>query len=219
MAFILPDLPYDIGALAPHMSAETLEFHHGKHHKAYVTKTNDMIADDDALGGASLVEVVRAANERGNGKLFNNSAQLWNHSFFWQCLAPARGQKPSGKLAELIDDSFGGVEPLLNKLQEEAVNHFSNGWAWLLLDRGALKIASLHDADTPLVHEGMVPLFTLDVWEHAYYIDYRNERPKFATAVLGNIVNWEFVAQNLDGKGFERADQQAATAREAELTS
>lgn len=219
MAFILPDLPYDIGALAPHMSAETLEFHHGKHHKAYVTKTNDMIADDDALGGASLVEVVRAANERGNGKLFNNSAQLWNHSFFWQCLAPARGQKPGGKLAELIDDSFGGVEPLLNKLQEEAVNHFSNGWAWLLLDRGALKIASLHDADTPLVHEGMVPLFTLDVWEHAYYIDYRNERPKFATAVLGNIVNWEFVAQNLDGKGFERADQQAATAREAELTS
>lgn len=219
MAFILPDLPYDIGALAPHMSAETLEFHHGKHHKAYVTKTNDMIADDDALGGASLVEVVRAANERGNGKLFNNSAQLWNHSFFWQCLAPARGQKPGGKLAELIDDSFGGVEPLLNKLQEEAVNHFSNGWAWLLLDRGALKIASLHDADTPLVHEGMVPLFTLDVWEHAYYIDYRNERPKFATAVLGNIVNWEFVAQNLDGKGFERADQQAATAREAELTT
>ena len=219
MAFILPDLPYDIGALAPHMSAETLEFHHGKHHKAYVTKTNDMIADDDALGGASLVEVVRAANERGNGKLFNNSAQLWNHSFFWQCLAPARGQKPGGKLAELSDDSFGGVEPLLNKLQEEAVNHFSNGWAWLLLDRGALKIASLHDADTPLVHEGMVPLFTLDVWEHAYYIDYRNERPKFATAVLGNIVNWEFVAQNLDGKGFERADQQAATAREAELTS
>jgi Fe-Mn family superoxide dismutase len=190
------------------MSAETLDFHYGKHHKAYVTKTNELIAGEQGLSGASLVEVVKNAKGQGNSKLFNNSAQLWNHSFFWQCLAPAEGQQPSGKLAKLIEDGFGNAEALLTKLQEEAVNHFASGWAWLVLDRGALRITSLHDADTPIVHEGMVPLFTLDVWEHAYYIDYRNERPKFADAVLKNIVNWDFVAENLDGKGVSRADQQ-----------
>ena len=217
MPFQLPDLPYAKDALAPHMSAETLEFHHGKHHKAYVTKTNDLIADDQSLSGASLVQVVRDARRSENGKLFNNSAQLWNHSFFWQCLAPSQGQQPGGKLATLINDAFGSAETLLQKLQEEAVNHFSNGWAWLLLDRGSLRVTSLHDADTPLVHEGMVPLFTLDVWEHAYYIDYRNERPRFASSVLANIVNWDFVAENLDGRGFDRANQEGA--RTAEFTA
>jgi Fe-Mn family superoxide dismutase len=217
MPFQLPDLPYAKDALAPQMSAETLEFHHGKHHKAYVTKTNDLIADDQGLSGASLVQVVREARRSENGKLFNNSAQLWNHSFFWQCLAPSQGQQPGGKLATLINDAFGSAETLLQKLQEEAVNHFSNGWAWLMLDRGSLRVTSLHDADTPLVHEGMVPLFTLDVWEHAYYIDYRNERPRFASSVLANIVNWEFVAENLDGRGFDRANQEGA--RTAEFTA
>ena len=218
MAFQLPDLPYPKDGLAPHMSAETLEFHYGKHHAAYVKKTNELV-EDKSLSGASLIDVVRSAKREGNSKLFNNSAQLWNHSFFWQCLAPAQGQRPEGKLNQMIDDSFGGVEPMLDKLATEAAAHFSNGWAWLLLDRGSLKIASLHDADTPLVHDGMVPLFTLDVWEHAYYIDYRNERPKFAKAVLSNIVNWEFVAQNLDGNGADRADQQPASTRENELTA
>ena len=216
MPFQLPELPYATDALAPHMSAETLEFHHGKHHKAYVTKTNAMLEEDNELSGASLVQVVQAAKRSGNAKLFNNAAQLWNHSFFWQCLAPAEGQQPSGKLAHLINDSFGSAEAMLEKLQEEAVNHFSNGWAWLVLDRGTLRITSLHDADTPLVHGGMDPLFTLDVWEHAYYIDYRNERPKFANAVLTNIVNWDFVAENLDRRGVERADQERASARESE---
>jgi Fe-Mn family superoxide dismutase len=219
MSFQLPELPFATDALAPHMSAETLEFHHGKHHKAYVTKTNELIEGDPALSGASLLDVIRSAKESGNAKLFNNSAQLWNHSFFWQCLAPAGG-RPSGRLSQLIDESFGSAEQLLQKLQEEAVNHFSNGWAWLVLDRDALKITSLHDADTPIVHEGMIPLFTLDVWEHAYYIDYRNERPRFANTVLANIVNWEFVARNLDGQGFERANQEAASeARSPELTA
>ena len=214
MPFQLPDLPFAKDALAPHMSAETLEFHHGKHHKAYVTKTNDMLANERELDGASLIQVVREAKRSGEAKLFNNSAQLWNHSFFWQCLAPAQGQKPDGKLAKLVEDGFGSPQALLEKLQQEAANHFSNGWAWLVLDRGSLRVTSLHDADTPIVHEGMVPLFTLDVWEHAYYIDYRNERPKFAGAVLQNIVNWDFVAQNLDGRGFERADQHRADVRE-----
>lgn len=218
MAFQLPDLPFSKDALAPHMSAETLEFHHGKHHATYVKKTNEMIEGKGDLSGASLVDVVRKAGTSGDKKLFNNSAQLWNHSFFWQCLSPDK-QQPSGKLAQLINDGFGGIEPMLQKLGDEAVNHFSNGWAWLLLDRDQLKITSLHDADTPLVHDGMVPLFTLDVWEHAYYIDYRNERPKFVTSVLSNIVNWDFVAQNLDGKGADRANQQASTAKQPELTT
>ena len=219
MAFQLPELPYAKDALAPAMSAETLEFHHGKHHKAYVTKTNELLQQEGSLSGASLVEVVRKAKSSGNSKLFNNSAQLWNHSFFWQCLAPSEGQKPGGRLAQLIEDGFGSQEALVQKLQDEAVNHFSNGWAWLVLDRDRLKVTSLHDADTPLVHDGMQPLFTLDVWEHAYYIDYRNERPRFASSVLSNIVNWDFVAQNLDGRGFERADQEGAEARSAEFTA
>ncbi len=218
MAFELPDLPYPKDALAPHMSAETLEFHHGKHHAAYVKKTNELL-EDKKLSGASLIDVVRSAKRDNETGLFNVSAQLWNHSFFWQCLAPAEGRQPTGKLKQMIEDGFGGVEPLLEKLGDEAAKHFSNGWAWLLLDRDTLKIASLHDADTPLVHEGMVPLFTLDVWEHAYYIDYRNERPKFAKAVLSNIDNWEFVAENLDGRGADRADQQPASTRESELTA
>jgi Fe-Mn family superoxide dismutase len=213
MPFQLPDLPYVKDALTPHMSAETLEFHHGKHHKAYVTKTNELLENEANLSGASLIEVVRGAKSLGNAKLFNNSAQLWNHSFFWQCLAPADGQQPEGRLAQLISDEFGGTETLLQNLQEEAVNHFASGWAWLVLDRDKLRITSLHDADTPAVHDGMVPLFTLDVWEHAYYIDYRNERPRFASSVLSNIVNWDFVARNLDGQGFERANQEGEDAR------
>ena len=216
MPFTLPDLPFSKDALVPVMSAETLDFHHGKHHKAYVDKTNELIAGDDSLAGASLTKVIRAAGRDGNAKLFNNSAQLWNHSFFWQCLAPAEGRKPEGKLAKLIEDGFGSTETMLEQLKTEAVNHFASGWAWLVLDRGSLRITSLHDADTPVAHEGMAPLFTLDVWEHAYYIDYRNARPKFADEVLAKLVNWEFVAENLDGRGADRADQDGETVRSSE---
>jgi superoxide dismutase, Fe-Mn family len=209
MAFTLPELPFAKDALAPHMSAETLEFHHGKHHKAYVDKVNALVGEDDDLAAASLVELIRTAKDKGAKPLFNNAAQHWNHSFFWQCLAPPQGQRPTGRLAELIDEGFGGTEQLLAKLKDEAVAHFASGWAWLVLDNGKLKVTSLHDADTPVAYGDMQPLLTLDVWEHAYYIDYRNERPKFAEAVLANIVNWEFVAKNLDGEGVSRADQAA----------
>lgn len=205
MAFELPALPYAADALAPHMSAETLEFHHGKHHKAYVDKTNGLVAGTD-LENASLSEVIKAAKAQDNKGLFNNSAQIWNHSFFWKCLSPD-SQKPSGKLAEMIAESFGDADTLVKKLIEESTNHFASGWGWLVLDRDTLKIGSLHDADTPLVHEGMTPLLTIDVWEHAYYIDYRNARPKYLEAVTANLINWEFVAENLDGKGVSRADQ------------
>jgi superoxide dismutase, Fe-Mn family len=206
MAFELIDLAYSKTALGRFMSAETLDYHHGKHHKAYVDKVNAALEGRPAPG--SLAAVIRQAREGGDAKLFNNSAQIWNHNFYWRCLAAPEGQRPSGRLSEMIDAAFGSTDDMLAKLKEEAVNHFSNGWAWLVLDRGALRITSLHDADTPVVHEGMQPLLTLDVWEHAYYIDYRNERPRFAESVLGNIVNWEFVAQNLDGQGIARADQE-----------
>lgn len=209
MAFRLPDLPYPKDGLGDFMSAETLDFHHGKHHKAYVDKANGMLGDK-GLEGASLTEAIRAAKDKGDKGLFNNTAQIWNHSFYWQCLAPPQGQQPTGKLAALIEDQFGDTAGLLAKLKDEAVGHFSNGWAWLVLNGGKLDITSLHDADTPVVHDGMKPLLTLDVWEHAYYIDYRNERPRFAESVLGNIVNWEFVGQNLDGEGISRADQEGA---------
>lgn len=207
MPFELAPLPYAPDALGEYMSAETLAFHHGKHHRAYVEKVNKLLAEGPGAGG-SLVEVIRSAHEGRDSALFNNSAQIWNHNFYWQCLAPPEGRKPAGRLAAMIDDGFGSVDNLLLRLKEEAVGHFSNGWAWLVLDRGKLEITSLHDADTPVVHEGMKPLLTLDVWEHAYYIDYRNDRAGFAGKVLGNIVDWEFVARNLDGEGVARADQE-----------
>jgi len=207
MSFTLPDLPFAKDALGEFMSAETFDYHHGKHHKAYVDKVNGWI-EEKGLAGKTLNQVIALAKDKGDKGLFNNAAQIWNHSFFWQCLAPAEGQKPEGRLAQLIDEAFGGTDALLAKLKDEAVGHFGSGWAWLVLDGGALKITSLHDADTPVVYDGMKPLLTLDVWEHAYYVDYRNARPVFAEKVLGNVINWDFVAQNLDGEGASRADQE-----------
>lgn len=205
MPFTLPDLPFDRTALAPHMSAETLDFHHGKHHQAYVDKTNKMLAEED-YGDASLVEVIKKAKDKSDKKLFNNAAQIWNHSFFWQCLAPVGSTELGGELKTMVERDFGSAEAMLEKLSTESADHFGSGWGWLVLDGTNLKVTSLHDADTPAVHD-LVPLLTLDVWEHAYYIDYRNERPKFVKSVLDNLVNWDFVAKNLDGKGLDRADQ------------
>ncbi len=205
MAFELPALPYAQDALAPHMSAETLEFHHGKHHKAYVDNTNKLVADLPDLSGAKLSDVIKYAKESGNKGLFNNSSQVWNHSFFWQCLSPEK-QAPTGKLADLINEGFGSHEALVEKLKAESVGHFASGWGWLVLNNGKLEVTSLHDGDSPVAH-GMTPLLTIDVWEHAYYIDYRNARPVFVDTVLNNLINWEFVAQNLDGAGTSRADQ------------
>jgi superoxide dismutase, Fe-Mn family len=205
MAFELPALPFDKSALEPHMSAETFDYHHGKHHKAYVDKVNGWI-DEKGLAGLSLLDVIKKAKDTSDKGLFNNSAQIWNHTFFWNCLAPAGSTKPSEKLAKLIDD-FGGQDALVKAIATESVNHFASGWGWLVLEGDALKVTSYHDADTPVAH-GVTPLFTLDVWEHAYYIDYRNARPKFAETILGNVINWDFVSQNLDGQGASRADQQ-----------
>ncbi len=202
MTFQLPPLPYDAAALAPHMSAETLEYHHGKHHKAYVDKTNQL-ALAAGLQDRSLVDVIRSAEP---GPLRNNAGQLWNHSFFWQCLSPER-KGPPEPLQRLIARDFGSEEALLKALADEAAAHFGSGWAWLVLEDGALRVTSLHDGDTPVAHGRMAPLFTIDVWEHAYYIDYRNARPKYIEAVLAELINWEFVALNLDGNGAQRANQ------------
>lgn len=205
MPYILPDLPYAPDAFGDILSAEAFEYHHGKHHQAYVTKTNELIGADASLSGAALSEVIRAAREGGQTSLFNNAAQLWNHSFYWQCLSPD-AQQPSGRLKDMIDQSFGSFDAMKTVLHKEAVGHFASGWAWLVLDKGSLKILSLHDADTPAAH-AMQPLLTIDVWEHAYYIDYRNARPDYVRNLLDRAINWEFVAQNLDGKGVSRADQ------------
>ena len=213
MPFTLPDLPFDRAALAPNMSAETLDFHHGKHHRAYVDKTNQMLSEKD-YGDASLVEVIKRAKEKSDKKLFNNAAQIWNHSFFWHCLAPAGSTELKGELKTMVERDFGSAEAMHEKLATTCAEHFGSGWGWLVLDGKKLKVTSLHDADTPAVHD-LVPLLTLDVWEHAYYIDYRNERPKFVKSVLDNIVNWDLVAKNLDGKGLDRADQQQKATADA----
>lgn len=205
MPFSLPDLPFAKDALGDVMSAETFDYHHGKHHKAYVDKVNAMLGEK-GLEGASLVEVIKAAKDKGDKGLFNNAAQIWNHSFFWQCLAPEGSTAPSGKLEKMIDSDFGGQAALIDRLATESADHFASGWGWLVLKGGKLEVTSLHDADTPVVH-GMTPLLTLDVWEHAYYIDYRNERPRYLKTVLDKVINWDFVAQNLDGHGVGRADQ------------
>jgi Fe-Mn family superoxide dismutase len=205
VAFVLPDLPYSKDAFGDVLSAETFDFHHGKHHQAYVNQTNDQLSGA-GLEGAKLSEVIVKAKQSGNNKLFNASAQLWNHSFYWQCLSP-RKQEPSGKLKDMIASDFGSLSDLLAKLKQESAGHFASGWGWLVLDGGKLKVTSLHDADSPVAHDGMKPLLTIDVWEHAYYIDYRNARPDYLTAVLENAINWDFVAQNLDGNGVSRADQ------------
>ena len=143
---------------------------------------------------------------KSDKKLFNNAAQIWNHSFFWHCLAPAGSTELKGELKTMVERDFGSAEAMIEKLATTSAEHFGSGWGWLVLDHKKLKVTSLHDADTPAAHD-LVPLLTLDVWEHAYYIDYRNERPKFVKSLLDNLVNWDFVANNLDGKGLDRADQ------------
>jgi superoxide dismutase, Fe-Mn family len=205
MPFTLPELPYAKDAFGDIISAETFDYHHGKHHKAYITKTNELIADDAKLNGVKLSEVILAAKQSSNKPLFNNSAQIWNHSFYWLGLSPEK-QAPTGKLKSMIEDEFGSTEELLKQIKAEAVGHFASGWAWLVLDKDKLKVTSLHDADTPIAHD-MTPLLTIDVWEHAYYVDYRNARPDYVGALLDKAINWEFVAENLDGKGVSRADQ------------
>jgi Fe-Mn family superoxide dismutase len=193
MPFTLPELPYAIDALQPHMSKETLEFHHGKHHKTYVDNLNKFVEADAALQGKSLEELIKTA---GPGKVFNNAAQVWNHTFFWNCLSPKGGGEPKGKVAEAINKQFGSFAEFKTKFTETSVGHFASGWGWLIKKAdGSLDVISTPNAGTPMT-EGHTALLTCDVWEHAYYIDYRNARPKFLEA-FWNLVNWDFVEKNL----------------------
>lgn len=190
MAFILPPLPYPREALAPNISAETIDFHYGKHHQAYVTNLNNLTAGT-SWEGKALEEIILAAKDA----LFNNAAQVWNHTFYWNGLKPGGGGAPTGVLADAITGAFGGFEAFKEQLTKAAVSHFGSGWAWLVLVGGKLAIESTANAGCPL-REGKTPLLTCDVWEHAYYIDYRNARPKYVEAFWG-LVNWDFVAANL----------------------
>ncbi|GMU03320.1 superoxide dismutase [Fe] [Corallococcus caeni] len=193
MPFTLPELPYKKDALAPHMSAETLEYHHDKHHAAYVNKLNELTAGKPEAA-KSLVEVILSSD----GPVFNNAAQVWNHTFFWNCMTPTNGGgKPTGEVAEAINRDFGSYEEFKRQFADAAATQFGSGWAWLVQDSsGKLSVMKTANADLPMKH-GKKALLTIDVWEHAYYIDYRNARPKFIETFLTSLVNWDFVNQNL----------------------
>ena len=196
MAISLPSLPYAENALEPQYSAKTISFHYGKHHKTYVDNLNKLIAGTP-LESKSLEEIIMAsAGDSYKAGLFNNAAQVWNHTFFWNGMRAGGSGKPKGDLAARIDSAFGGYEKFAEQLKAAAVGRFGSGWAWLVLDGGALKITSTANAETPMAGK-QTALLTVDVWEHAYYLDYQNRRPDFVQAFLDHLVNWDFVAANL----------------------
>ncbi|MGL5290700.1 MAG: superoxide dismutase [Fe] [Vibrionaceae bacterium] len=190
MAFELPALPYPKNALEPHISAETLDYHHGKHHNTYVVKLNGLIAGT-ALEQKSLEEIIKTSN----GAIFNNAAQIWNHTFYWHCLSPNGGGEPTGELAQAINKTFGSFEKFKAQFTETAINNFGSSWTWLVKKAdGTLAIVNTSNAGTPMT-EGHTAVLTVDLWEHAYYIDFRNLRPNYLTA-FWQLVNWEFASKN-----------------------
>lgn len=189
----LPELPYSKNALEPHISAETLEYHYGKHHQTYVTNLNKLIAGTE-FEDMSLEDIIKKAT----GGLFNNAAQVWNHTFYWNCLSANGGGEPSGDVSDAINKAFGSFDSFKEKFSTSAVTNFGSGWTWLVKNKeGSLEIVNTGNAGTPIT-EGQQVLLTCDVWEHAYYIDYRNARPKYLQA-FWNLVNWDFVTKNLAG--------------------
>jgi Fe-Mn family superoxide dismutase len=191
MAFTLPALPYDKAALAPHISAETLEFHHGKHHKAYVDNLNKLV-EGKPEATKSLEEIITSSE----GGVFNNAAQIWNHTFYWHSMKPNGGGLPTGDLAQAITRDFGSYEKFAEEFTQAGVTQFGSGWAWLVLEGGKLKVTKTPNADLPMKH-GQKALLTMDVWEHAYYIDFRNARPKYIETFLKHLANWDFALENL----------------------
>ena len=196
MAISLPELPYGKDALAPHISSNTLDFHYGKHHKTYVDNLNKLITGTD-LAEKSLEEIIKfSVGDSAKAGIFNNAAQIWNHSFYWQCLKKSGGGSPTGAIAAKINAVWESYDKFVEELKNAGVTQFGSGWAWLVLEDGQLKITKTANADTPLAH-GQKPLLTIDVWEHAYYLDYQNRRPDYLTAVIQNLINWDFVNANL----------------------
>jgi superoxide dismutase, Fe-Mn family len=196
MAYELPSLPYDYTALEPYISKSTLEFHHDKHHAAYVNNFNNAVKGTD-LDSKSLEEVIKTiANDPDKAGVFNNAAQSWNHSFYWKCIKPNGGGTPTGALAQKIDADFGGFDKFVEAFKTAGATQFGSGWAWLVLEGNTLKVTKTSNAGNPLT-SGQIPLLTMDVWEHAYYLDYQNKRPDYIADFLGKLVNWDFVAENL----------------------
>ena len=197
MTFELPSLPYASDALAPYMSSETLDFHHGKHHQTYVTNLNNLVKDSD-MQDASLEDIViKSSKDASMAGIFNNAGQHWNHILFWQCMKPNGGGAMPSELENRINSDFGSVDQFKEAFVQAGTTQFGSGWAWLAIDNGKLVVTKSANASNPLV-EGMKPILGCDVWEHSYYIDYRNKRPDYLKAFLDNLVNWEFVSSHLD---------------------
>lgn len=196
MTFTLPELPYAASALEPHISANTFSYHYNKHHQTYVTNLNNLVKDTP-LASATLEEVIMAsAKDAGKAGIFNNAAQVWNHTFYWNSMKPNGGGLPAGELAKKIDKDFGSFDAFKEAFKQAGVTQFGSGWAWLVLDGDTLKVTKTANADLPMAH-GQKALLTCDVWEHAYYLDYQNRRPDYITTFLDKLVNWDFAAKNL----------------------
>jgi Fe-Mn family superoxide dismutase len=197
MAVSLPPLPYERDALAPHISRDTLDFHYGKHHQKYVDVTNELIAGTEH-DNADLEAIIRDAESKDQ-KLFNNAAQVWNHTFYWNCMKPNGGGKPAegSKIAKAIDDSFGSYDAFRKAFSEAGATQFGSGWAWLVSKNGKLEVRKTPNAELPLTESGATPILTMDVWEHAYYLDYQNGRPNYIETFLDELVNWDFAEENL----------------------
>jgi len=196
MAITLPDLPYKKDALEPYISSKTLEFHYGKHHSAYVTNLNKLI-ENTGLAGETLEGIItKTAGDPDKAEVFNNAAQVWNHTFYWHSLKPGGGGAPTGAVAAKIDASFGSYTNFTEQMKTAGLTKFGSGWAWLVLKDGGLEIMKTANADTPIAH-GIKPLLTVDVWEHAYYLDYQNARGDYLDAFMKHLINWEFVNSQL----------------------
>ena len=213
--YVLPDLPYAHDALAPVISAETMDLHHGKHHATYIEKAN-ALAKAAGLDDLPLEELICEARERDDQKLFNNAAQAWNHAFFWESMTPDHAE-PSGDLAKAIDAAFGGLGELKNRFVDEGFNHFASGWVWLTACEGKLEVISTHDADDTFTHRCAAPLLTCDLWEHAYYLDHKNDRKAFLSQWFDKLANWKFAAKQWDaaqdgGEGYSFPEKAKADA-------
>ena len=199
MTFELPKLPYTLNALEPHISAATLKVHYGKHHRAYVDKANQLIAGTEFERRSLEDVIVATAPQKKYQSLFNNAAQAWNHGFYWSSMSPGAGGEPGGDITDRLVTDFQGFGAFREAFTTAAVDHFGSGWAWLVLDDGRLKIVTTANADTPIAH-GKTPLLGMDLWEHAYYLDYQNQRPKYVESFFDKLANWDFA-----GRNYERA--------------
>ena len=194
--FLLPQLPYAKNALAPYITENTINYHYGKHHQAYITNLNNLVANNNDLAKKTLEEIIKiSASDKSKTAIFNNAAQVWNHTFYWHSIKPNGGGKPSGELLKKIELDFGSYENFATEFKNAAATQFGSGWAWLVLEEGKLKIIKTSNAETPLTTNAK-PLLTIDVWEHAYYLDFQNARPNYIDTFLNHLINWDFASQN-----------------------